>query len=138
MKDKQRAFIDSNILVYSIYGTPGQKEKIGQLLMDVSGLPFLSTQVLKEFANVRCKKKLHKTKEELKQHLTQAKQSFTVEEISVETIFEALDLRDQYHYSFYDCLIIASSLENKCTVLYSEDLQHGQIIRKKLKIINPF
>ncbi|MBA4391874.1 MAG: nucleic-acid-binding protein, partial [Syntrophus sp. (in: bacteria)] len=26
----------------------------------------------------------------------------------------------------------------KCTILYSEDMQHGQVIEKKLKIVNPF
>ena len=35
-------------------------------------------------------------------------------------------------------LIIASALENECEVLYSEDLQHGQVIDDKLRIVNPF
>jgi predicted nucleic acid-binding protein len=30
------------------------------------------------------------------------------------------------------------ALESNCSVLYTEDLQHGQVIEKKLKIINPF
>jgi predicted nucleic acid-binding protein len=37
-----------------------------------------------------------------------------------------------------DSLIIASALENDCEQLYPEDLQHEQIIQKKIKIINPF
>jgi len=35
-------------------------------------------------------------------------------------------------------LIVASALENNCSILYTEDFQNGQIIEKKLKIINPF
>jgi predicted nucleic acid-binding protein len=35
-------------------------------------------------------------------------------------------------------LIIASALENKCKILYTEDMQDGQIIEGKLKIENPF
>jgi len=40
--------------------------------------------------------------------------------------------------SSYDCLIIASALEANCKYLFSEDMQHGQIIENTLKIINPF
>jgi len=35
-------------------------------------------------------------------------------------------------------LIVASALENGCGTLYTEDLQHGQIIENKLLIVNPF
>jgi predicted nucleic acid-binding protein len=31
----------------------------------------------------------------------------------------------------------ASALENGCNILYTEDMQHGQIIEDSLKIINP-
>jgi predicted nucleic acid-binding protein len=97
----------------------------------------ISTQVLKEFANVSLKKNLSKSMAELKTHLTKVQKGFDVVEISVETILAALDITEKYLFSFYDCLIIASAIENDCHTLYSEDLQHGQIIGKKLKIINP-
>jgi len=138
MKDKEQVFIDTNVLVYSIYGTPEQKEKVALLLKSQTVFPLISLQVLKEFTNTSFKKKFHKTTAELKQHLAQCKQSFVVVEIGLQTIFEALDLKEQYYYSFYDSLIIATAFENKCNILYSEDLQDGQIIRKKLKIVNPF
>ena len=50
---------------------------------------------------------------------------------------EALDLRANLGYSFYDALIIAAALEAGCSTLYSEDLQDGQTVRD-LKIVNPF
>jgi predicted nucleic acid-binding protein len=34
--------------------------------------------------------------------------------------------------------MIASALECNCDVLYSEDMQNGQIMEDKLKIVNPF
>lgn len=40
--------------------------------------------------------------------------------------------------TIYDSLIIATALEASCTTLYSEDMQHGQLIENKLLIINPF
>ena len=40
---------------------------------------------------------------------------------------------------FFDSnIIITSALENDCSILYTEDLQHEQVIEGKLKIINPF
>ena len=47
-------------------------------------------------------------------------------------------IRSKYKYSYYDSLIIATALESKCKILYSEDMHHGQIIENSLKIINPF
>jgi predicted nucleic acid-binding protein len=45
---------------------------------------------------------------------------------------------EKYQYSFYDSLIISAALSCNCEMLFSEDLQHGQIIEERLKIINPF
>jgi predicted nucleic acid-binding protein len=54
------------------------------------------------------------------------------------TIKQALYIKDYYRYSYYDSLIITSSLESGCSIVYSEDLQHGQIIENSLRIVNPF
>jgi predicted nucleic acid-binding protein len=51
---------------------------------------------------------------------------------------KALSVQKKYGFSFSDCLIVASSLENNCSILFSEDLSSGQVIEKRLKIINPF
>ena len=49
-----------------------------------------------------------------------------------------LKIKDKYKLQFYDSLIIATALENNCSVLYSEDMQHGFEIENTLTIINPF
>lgn len=138
MKDKGKIFIDTNILIYRVYGTADQQLKIAEILERTDNPVILSTQVLKEFTNVSIKKKLNKNVSELKGHLSQIEKSFQVTEVSVKTILSALEVKEKYQYSFYDSLILASALENKCDFLYSEDLQHAQIILKKLHIVNPF
>jgi predicted nucleic acid-binding protein len=35
-------------------------------------------------------------------------------------------------------MILATALENGCNIIYSEDMQNGQIIENQLTIINPF
>ncbi|MFN0048741.1 MAG: hypothetical protein ACKVOU_06435, partial [Cytophagales bacterium] len=58
--------------------------------------------------------------------------------VSEVQISKAFALQALYKYQFFDCIIIASALEANCTKLYSEDLEHGQIIENKLTIVNPF
>ena len=62
----------------------------------------------------------------------------TVKPITEKTHLSALTIKEHYQFSFYDSLIIASALELDYVVLYSEDMQHGQIIDEQLKITNPF
>jgi predicted nucleic acid-binding protein len=50
----------------------------------------------------------------------------------------ALDLRNRYGFSFWDCQIVAAALLAGCEVLLTEDLQHGQVIDDRLRIVNPF
>jgi len=46
-------------------------------------------------------------------------------------------LCQRYGFSIYDGTVVASALETGCRVLYTEDLQHGQVI-DGLRIENPF
>ncbi|MFZ1344751.1 hypothetical protein [Thiothrix eikelboomii] len=55
-----------------------------------------------------------------------------------QTIEQALVLGERYGYSYFDSLMLASALEQGCSILYSEDMQHGQILEGGLRIIDPF
>jgi len=50
---------------------------------------------------------------------------------------EGLRLKDAHRLPWYDSLIVAAALEGRCSVLYSEDFQHGQRFGDLL-IENPF
>jgi predicted nucleic acid-binding protein len=58
--------------------------------------------------------------------------------ITLDTHKEALAIAEKYAYGIYDALIVASALEARCTILYSEDMQDGQVIDKTLTIRSPF
>jgi predicted nucleic acid-binding protein len=47
-------------------------------------------------------------------------------------------LREQYAFSFWDSLIVSSALHAEAAVLYSEDMQDGLVVEKRVRIINPF
>jgi len=56
---------------------------------------------------------------------------------SPETHRTASRLRTDHQFSYWDSLIVAAALEAGCSILYSEDMQHGQVIDDRLTIVNP-
>lgn len=55
----------------------------------------------------------------------------------LDAILAAIDLHRLHSLSFWDALIIRSATASGCTVLLSEDMQHGRRI-DGLQICNPF
>ena len=49
-----------------------------------------------------------------------------------------MEISIRYNFYYWDSLIVASALENNCSILYTEDMQDGQVIEESLKIVNPF
>ena len=52
-------------------------------------------------------------------------------------LVDAIQLSGRYQLGWYDSLIVAAAIQGECSRLYSEDLQHGRLI-KQLRIHNPF
>ncbi|OKH43399.1 hypothetical protein NIES2101_30565 [Calothrix sp. HK-06] len=58
--------------------------------------------------------------------------------INKEIVENACNLWSQYSFSFWNGLIVSSALSTSATILYSEDMQDGLGVEKKLTIVNPF
>ncbi len=58
-------------------------------------------------------------------------------EIDFDLIIHAIDLSNRFQFSYWDSLIIAAAIKSKSTLLFSEDLNHNQVV-ETVKIINPF
>lgn len=134
MKDK--IFIDTNLWIYS-YSEGDKNKQCKEMLDKYFENVNISTQVLGEIFSVLTKKSI-KTKKEAQQIIADLTASFTVAEVLTATVNKAIDISIKYHYSYWDSLIIASALERNCSVLYTEDMQDGQVIDDKLRIVNPF
>jgi predicted nucleic acid-binding protein len=135
MKDK--AFLDTNILIYSQRSDDLAKRSISQKLIQNGGFT-VSTQSFNELCNVLIKKyKIDADKifEVIYVISELAQEVFIINE---NTIFNALKVHKKYKYSYYDSLIIASALECECSYLFSEDMNDRQIIDDRFTIINPF
>ena len=127
------AFFDTNVLLYAVRPEDPRAERARRLLAD-GGL--ISVQALNEFANVaRCK--LRQPWGEINEKLGAVRALCEVKPLTVATHERALALAERYGYRIYDALQLASAIENGCSILYTEDLQHGQQI-EGLTIRNPF
>ena len=128
-----RAFLDSNILLYAV--SDHARAAVAQLTVQAAHV--VSVQVLNEFAAVACRK-LGRNSQEIRLAEKGFRAALEVVSMTIEHHGAALDLVDRYGFSFYDSLIVASALDAGCTRLFTEDLQHGQVLDKRLRVINPF
>ncbi len=134
MSDK--IFFDTNVILYSYSLISDHKNAVAKELIRNSN-SVISTQVLQEMCNVLIKKfKLDEIS--IFKTLVELNINFEIKINNVQTINKALQIHFKYQSSYYDSLIIASALQNECSVLYSEDLHHNQKIENTLTIINPF
>ena len=83
-------------------------------------------------------KKVNYTNNDILILLKNLNNKYKISNLSFNTISLSVEIRKKYKVSYWDSLIIASALQNKCTILYTEDMQHKQIIENTLEIINPF
>ncbi len=99
-----------------------------------AGDAVISTQVLQEFY-VAATVKL-RVDPLLVKSIIHMFENIEVVVVGKDLISEAVDTSRQYKLSFRDSLIVVSAESAKCDLLYTEDLNAGQIIRS-VKIVNP-
>ncbi len=134
MKDK--AFIDTNILIYFVSNDEPKKTIAKDILINKT-INIISSQVIGEFVSVTRKKKILPS-EDIIRFANEFMDIFDFVLIDKTTIKLSFDIHRRYKFSSWDSLIIASALENDCKILYTEDMQHDQLIDRKIRIVNPF
>ena len=129
-----KIFIDSNILI-CLFDGDAKRKAFATSLKNKNHI--ISTQVINENINV-CLKKIKLSKLEAFSHGAYLMDNFEIVTITKSTIETAFSISIKYEYSFWDSLILSSAIESGCNIIYSEDMQHGQIIEDRLTIVNPF
>jgi predicted nucleic acid-binding protein len=129
-----RVFFDTNVLIYSLGKDP--RARRAEQLLSEGGV--VSVQILNEFSDV-ARRKIRLSWDEVRQALREI-QIFCSDPvpITMDTHEHALIIAERHDIRIYDALILASALRSKCTTLYTEDLQDGQVIDGRLTIRNPF
>lgn len=136
MRDK--VFLDTNILIYVYSADEPKKQSIAlQLLDSFEDNVIISKQVINELSNILLKK-FKLGSDQVENVLLEIDNVLPIADFDLTTQIKALKLKNRYQFQYYDALIVATALENNCTVVYSEDMQHEMLIDGSLKIINPF
>ncbi len=134
-------FLDTNIFVYTFDSTsPLKKERAYELVNQAIGgqQGVISFQVVQEFLNVASRKFVQPlSARDCKTYLDRILKPLCEVFPDMDFYAKGIELAERYKYSFYDSLIIAAALVAECETLYSEDLQHGQVIQN-MTIVDPF
>lgn len=127
--------LDTNILIYAFGKEDDARKQIAKEIITKCNI--ISLQVVNETVYVLLKKfKFQLT--ELDPVINFMRQNFIISDLNIRSLDQTIRISAHYGFSFWDSMMLASALENNCSILYSEDMQHNQIIEGRLQIINPF
>jgi predicted nucleic acid-binding protein len=130
---RAKAFVDTNVVLY-LLSSDTQKADCAEAL-----LPSCQTgvQVLNEIINVT-RRKFGMPWLEVNKFLALIRSLCPPEPMTVETHDRARIISERYGLSIFDALIVAAAFLAGSDTLYSEDMQNGLLIDRKLRICNPF
>ena len=127
-------FFDTSVLLYLLSADEAKSARAEAVLAEGGTI---SVQVLNEFASVALRK-LDMPLVDVREVLATLRSVTRVEPLTEETHDRAIAIVERHGFSVFDSLIIAAALMSGCRRLYSEDLQHNQVIDRQLRIVNPF
>lgn len=128
------SFFDTSVLLYLLSKDSDKADRVEQLLEDRGTI---SVQVLNEFAAVALRK-IKMPLRDVREILDTMKAVCKVEPVTLATHDQGLAINERYGFSLYDSMLVSAALIANVKVLYSEDLQHGQLIDSRLRVLNPF
>ena len=142
MNDSRRAFFDTNVLVYAYGDTDDDRHSRAVQLFETAirtRSAVVSTQVLLEFyvTIIRKIKDPAPLSGAAARERLQLLSRGPVHSPLPEDVVAAAALADEARISVWDAMIIRSASRMQCPVLWTEDLNHGQVIAG-VEIRNPF
>ena len=130
------AFVDTNIWVYAHLKVPGDGRHERALAVLRSRVDLvISPQVVAEYYSVMLRNS--QTDAWIQANLRAMFARTRLQPANAEVLSIALELRNRYAFSFWNCQIAAAALQARCRALLTEDLQHDQVLGEELRVINP-
>jgi predicted nucleic acid-binding protein len=128
------SFFDTNVLLYLASGNRAKAERAEEIVGE-GGV--ISVQVLNEITNV-ARRKMQLSWVEIREFLSTIRSVLPAHPVTIEIHESGLALAERYGLSTYDAMIVASAIDADCDTLWSEDMQHGMVIGRRLRIQDPF
>jgi len=133
-----RSFFDTNVLVYADdKAAPAKQRRALELVAEHrrAGTGVVSLQVLQEYF-VTVTRKLQ-VDARIARRKVELLAEFDVVSPELADILAAIDLHRLHGLSFWDALVVRSAKQAGCSVLLTEDFQHGREM-EGFRIVNPF
>jgi len=131
-----KSFVVTNVLLYAMMESDNEKSSRAKSVLTKSNL-ILSIQVVNELA-FNLLKKSNISESTLSDIIRILFEDFQVVVVDKQILFQALELRHKFSFSYWDSLIVSSAILSGCDILFAEDMQHGLTIHNQLQIVNPF
>jgi len=138
--EQAREFVDANVLVYAYDASAGKKKAAAeQLLAQLweAGTGCLSVQVLQEFFVTVTGKVAEPLSIDEAADRVREFGAWKVFVPSTQDVLGAIALQKQTKLSFWDAMIVHAAAELGCDVLWTEDMNDGQVIGG-VRICDPF
>lgn len=136
-----REFIDTNVLVYAYEPDAGDRHLVARELVTRLGgsrRAAISVQVLQEFHVTMTRKMTHAVyTPEFARARLQVLSRWPVHSPSAEDVVAAAEISNESQISLWDAMIVRSAIRMGCAVLWTEDLNPGQVI-SGVRIQSPF
>jgi predicted nucleic acid-binding protein len=135
-----RAFVDTNVLVYAHDRQAGSRHTIAARLVAElweTRRAVISTQVLQEFYVNATRKIKTPVPRALARQIVKTYAVWQTETVEPPDIHRASELEEQHQLSFWDALIVAAALKGGAATILTEDMSPGRSI-SGVRIENPF
>jgi predicted nucleic acid-binding protein len=130
-------FVDTNVWIYAHLKAKGDDRHAKALkLLDTIDDAIISPQVVAEYYSVMLRN--GRDDRWIQGNLEAMFERTRLIPSNSALVNGAIEVRNRYKFSYRDCQIVASALLAGCPVLYTEDLQSGQLIEGSLEVVNPF
>lgn len=132
-------FFDTNVLVYAFDEEEPEKRAVALDLIEehlVEGDGMISVQVLREFYSV-VRREPRPLSDEDAAAAVERLAGFSPVSEDAGMVLRAVRRHREMSLSFWDALIVEAALKSGADRLFTEDMQHGQII-EGMRVENPF
>ena len=134
MTKKGRPFLDTNVLIYA-FASNDRRTAVAEALLARGGA--VGVQNLNEFASV-AQRKMKMPWRDIQRALAAIRVLCpSPVPVTLKIHEAAVEIATRHQFQIYDALVLAAAIGSSCPILYSEDLQHGQVIGP-VTVQNPF
>lgn len=135
-----REFVDANVLVYAFDASAGVKQQLAERLLERlwnGETGCLSVQVLQEFFVTVTRKVARPLSIDEAADRIREFAAWKIFAPTADDVLAAIALHKQAQVSFWDAMVVEAAAQSGCDVLWSEDMNDGQVLRG-VRIRNPF